>query len=681
MTAQNSSFSSAPSSSSGVSSRASLVQDGRRAGGDRTPLDRRLQDLFLRLNTGLSDAASGVASAPNSVELEIALRWLLAAGELGHLCLDLENPPAADELPAPPGLAPGEGRARLIEERAWLKGADCRESLSACPLVMRPGDDVLRPLVLDAAARRLYLHRLWRFESALIARLRDLVSAPPRRPPDLDAVRQALSELFRTSSYAREPDFQKLAAALALLRRFLVVSGGPGVGKTSTVVRILALLQRFRPGLRIALAAPTGKAAQRLSDSIRQALAALPHWVDPESGRTCSYAEGLPDQVQTLHRLLGQNRLTGAYRRNAGHPLPIDLLVIDEASMADLSLLAHTLEALPPEADLILLGDPGQLASVEAGAVLGDLCAAGEGLSEQVRVLTKELLGPESDAWLKGEGSGVPDSIVELKRNYRFGADSGIAAFARAVNAGDGEGALGVLKDDAFPDAKLLRPAELDALIVDSYSPYLQAQDPEEALARLDEFRLLAALRRGPGGVEALNLLAERRLRKAGLIPVAPAGGLYAGLPVLILRNDYSLDLFNGDVGVIRDEGAGLVAWFRSAEGLRRVPASLLPPHEPCFAMTVHKSQGSEFRTAALVLPEQDTPVLTRELIYTAATRARERVIVLTPEATLTRSCDRQVLRSSGLSAAFPPPGPRAAPARAPTSRGKRLDPNQPGLF
>jgi exodeoxyribonuclease V alpha subunit len=538
-------------------------------------------------------------------------------------------------------------------------------ALRDCPWVGQPGDNA--PLILDGD--RLYLGKYWHFEAAvaeaLLARLAPAV--------DLDAARLAdgLARLFPAPARdgtggTAEADWQRVAAAIAVTRRFAVISGGPGTGKTTTVVKVLALLLEQDPDLRIALAAPTGKAAARLSESV----GAGKGRIAAAGGTADGILARIPEQAQTIHRLLGFGPSGGAgglFRRDAENPLSVDCLVVDEASMIDLPLMARLLAALPAAARLVLLGDRDQLASVEAGSVLGDITGRGQPIRygpEQVRLLADAGAAP-ADALASAAAADLADpppvaaAIALLRVSWRFGTDSGIGALARAVNAGDGVGALALLDDAAHPDISRLAPAG-DALhpacidwAVQRFAPVLDAGDPEAALGLLERARVLAALHRGPFGVETLNARITERLHAQGKVATGVGAdiGLHHGMPVMITANDYEVGLYNGDVGLLWEDATGrLRAHFRAADGsLRVLSVRQLPPHVCAYALTVHKSQGSEFDEVLLVLPPDPHPLASRELLYTAVTRARSRVTVHVGGAALVHACGTRVQRASGL--------------------------------
>lgn len=472
-----------------------------------------------------------------------------------------------------------------------------RKKLRASGVVGAPG--AFTPLILDEKDR-LYLRRYWEYEQELV---QAIASRTAVFTPQTKAV----------------ADLQEVAARKAATSGFTVITGGPGTGKTWTVIRILKLLLEQPNGdkWRIALAAPTGKAAARLTESARA--------VQDKFAAT------------TIHRLLGYLPGSPYFRHNAKHPLMADVVIVDEASMVDLALMAKLVAAVPPEARLILLGDRDQLASVEAGNVLADICAAAENAAPN---------------------EPLRDSVVALLRNYRFAETGGIYRVATAINSGDADRAITVLqaRDDnevnwqPLPNEVRLASA-LREPVINGFRHYLEATDPRQALTALQRFRILCAVRHGPFGVENLNAVAEEILVEAGLL-MPRGGGCYSGQPIMVTQNDYNLALFNGDTGIVLPDAADgeLRAFFISAEGkLRRFLPSRLPIHETAFAITVHKSQGSEFAEVLLLLPEKDAPLMTRELLYTGLTRARQAVALWAPEAVLRAAIARRVKRTSGL--------------------------------
>jgi exodeoxyribonuclease V alpha subunit len=505
----------------------------------------------------------------------------------GHICLDLINGPVHFDEPLPAFTWP-----TLV---TWGK------AFAKCRAIGGPND--ARPLVLDKAGR-LYLRRYWDYEEALA---KGILKRCDRK----------------TSTDPGTGDLQVLAIETALARSFVVISGGPGTGKTTTVLKILQRLVNAPGGgrLRIALAAPTGKAAARLQETLGSAAG------------DGSLQDLLPKSASTLHRLLRARHNSVYFWHNAKNPLPVDLVVVDEASMVSLTMMAKLFEALPDRAGVILLGDRDQLASVEPGAVLGDIAIAAS------------------------EPGPLYGSLVVLDKNYRFGNESNIFALCNAVRGGEIDRVLEILSFDECPDVGADRTPppwqvteQLRQRVIAGYSPYLRMADPADAIKEFKKFRVLSALRTGPYGVETLNRIIEGALREESLVNGSPR--FFPGMPILITQNDYSLRLYNGDIGILLPESANgsLLAWFSGEGGdLRRIPPARLPEHEPAFAMTVHKSQGSEFDNVLLILPDKDSPILTRELIYTGLTRARTRVEVWFQESVLRAALARKIQRGSGL--------------------------------
>jgi exodeoxyribonuclease V alpha subunit len=518
---------------------------------------------------------------------------------------------------------------------------DWLEALSATPWVGRAG--LHAPLVLDG--HRLYLGKYWRYEQtvavALQARLEVAVV------PDAVRLANGLRRLFEATPQG-SLDWQRVAAAIAVSRRFAVISGGPGTGKTTTVVKVLALLLEQEPELHIALAAPTGKAAARLTQAIRGG-----------KDRVVA-ADGvlarIPEEASTLHRLLGAGFGHG-FRHDRDNPLVLDCLVVDEASMIDLPLMARLLEALPPHSRLILLGDRDQLASVEAGNVLGDITGHGREIRySHAQTGFLESLGMTVDEAAPADAAPprIADAVGLLRVSYRFAGDSGIGELARRVNAGEGETAFRLFEDGRYRDIawldageRSLNPACLD-WAVKRYARYLQANDVLAALRAFEQARVLAALQGGPFGVVEINRRIAERLVALGLIR---GGEEYHGKPVMVTANDYEVGLFNGDIGLLwRAEDDSLRAWFAFTENeLRSVSIRQLPEHSCAYALTVHKSQGSEFDEVLLVLPSSENPVLTRELVYTGITRARKRVTIQGERLSFVQGCRRRVQRASAL--------------------------------
>ncbi len=597
----------------------------------------------------------------------------------GHICLDLALalshpgilPPEQDTAETATGVTrPGE----LLQ---GLTRPNWEHRLLQSGLVNRESADT--PLVLHAG--RLYLRRYWQYEQQVARRIAARIGRRMSLPPNLAARLDVFFDNLRSPAERdrSEIHWQSVAAVMAAGTALSIISGGPGTGKTTTVVRLLGMLQQLAleqgPALRIRLATPTGKAAARLTESIGTALHALP----PDLRQT------IPTEAATLHRLLGSRPNTRHFIHNARNPLHLDVLIVDEASMIDLEMMTVLLEALPPEARLILLGDKDQLASVEAGAVLGDLCreAAIPGYHPDTVNWLTHLSGYDVSEY-RGRGSTLAQHICLLRKSHRFGNDSGIGALALAVNSGD-TAAVNTVWQSSYRDiVRLVLPNNQDVrfarLVLDGYGDdsddttsasgyreylqYLQA-GPGSALEadwmmavlhRFSRFQVLTALRQGDWGVTGLNARIAAILLEAGLIPAAQ--GWYAGRPVLVTRNDYSLGLMNGDIGIAlpledptTSSGTRLGVVFAMPDGsLKTVRPSRLHAVETVYAMTVHKAQGSEFDHTVLVLPEHIGPLITRELVYTGITRARRRFTLVAAHATsLTQAVQQRTRRASGL--------------------------------
>lgn len=685
---------------------------------------RPLDVGFARLIRTLSEEQG---EAPHPLVVLLAALVSHQVGR-GHVCIDLANllNDAGTTLSLPPDDgAPAAGREETGETQCPQPDEILtRSSLDDCLALLNDtlavsDGSLTSPLVLNET--RLYLRRFWRYEQQIADGIQTrLALASPLTDAGSDAaatLRQALNVLFGTHT---EVDYQQLACALAARNRFAVITGGPGTGKTTTVVNLLAALQAMtgesgqRGGrkYRIRLAAPTGKAAARLNESIGGAVSRLP--LERLPGNVT--LEDIPTRVTTLHRLLGSRPDTRRFRHNRDNPLLVDILVIDEASMVDVDLMASVFDALPATAQLILLGDKDQLASVDAGAVLGELCqrAADAHYTQETADWLAQMTGhslPES--LCDTEGQRLDQAVAMLRKSYRFGDESGIRTLAEAVNTDTLDaGILQACREGQFEDVIWLngqspKPRQEDTLALIcshavsgtpeafrhqgqrrsandkplpppvGYQHYLDLLNSHklgadslredwdrlasQVLAAFSDFQILCALRKGPWGVEGINDRVARQLLAEKRIPRAE--GWYAGRPVLVTGNDYNLGLMNGDIGItlsvpwdFNDQGdpkETLRVAFPAADGtdgIRWISPSRLQQLETVYAMTVHKSQGSEFNHTCLVLPDRLSPVMTRELVYTGITRARNWFSLITGDASVFRdSVHQQVLRASGL--------------------------------
>ncbi|NVD05986.1 exodeoxyribonuclease V subunit alpha [Vibrio sp. JPW-9-11-11] len=639
----------------------------------------------------------------------------------GHICLPLfdEHGNSVD-LAAKLGLF-SQAASELNQQ---LLGIDWPALLKSSAMVGSNGEPV--PLVFDG--KRLYLHRYWHYEVVVAERLNSFGLPMILTPPELHKLSQLLDHLFaRNYRYLFEDisksiesgtsspglrqrmvcdhldvvaeqslewptidqtlcaaksiadltpldewvpsaaciNWQKVAAAVALTRRFAVISGGPGTGKTTTVTKLLAALieqaQSHNTLPTIKLVAPTGKAAARLTESIGKAVAALP--VSPE------LKQAIPTDASTLHRLLGAIPNSAEFRHQRDNPLHLDILVVDEASMIDLPMMYKLIDALPKHARLILLGDKDQLASVEAGAVLGDICSFNAfGYSQTHASQLARLTGFDTLANNQQGQASIADSLCMLKKSYRFDARSGIGQLAQAVNSGSTLKVDAVWQRDFADIAKFPIDSQhynqMIQTMVGEYRGYLQrlSQAPdgesetlaERAKSALDLFaqcRLLCAVREGDFGVSGLNQRTERGLAARKLIQTQDELW-YHGRPVMVTRNDHGLGLYNGDIGLCVYDASldKLKVFFELPDGsVKAVLPSRVPEHETAYAMTIHKSQGSEFDHTLMILPPDFTPLLTRELIYTGITRAKNRLTLFVDERVLKRGIKVRTERASGL--------------------------------
>lgn len=568
----------------------------------------------------------------------LAAALAVRAVRMGSVCLDLpgarasvgdvEDPVDLDALPWP-------------ETAAWMAAVE------ASPVVAVGADGPAdRPVRLVDGL--LYLDRYWR-EERLVAVELESRAARPASALDRARLVQALDRYFGGEA----PDHQRLAVAAAATGWVTVVAGGPGTGKTTTVARLLAVLDAaLESPPRVALAAPTGKAAARLQEAVGDELAAL---------RARGHPVPASPGASTLHRLLGWRPDSHSrFRHHAGNHLPYDVVVVDETSMVSLTLMSRLLEAVRPDARLVLVGDPDQLASVEAGAVLGDLVHRMERPTADAREALLDDLVPGDMEPPDEARTELRNDVVRLRRVYRY--RGAIAALAEAVRRGDPDAVMAVLREDD-PAVQLVEPVAVEARtpvgleslrrdVVDAGRRMVTAAregDDREALAALERHRLLCAHRHGPYGVARWAADVERWLA-ATIDGYATDGEWYIGRPLIVTANDYELGLYNGDTGVVVDHpGTGPVAVFARGPEVVEVAPSRLGAVQTVHALTVHRAQGSQFARVTVLLPPPDSHLLTRELLYTAVTRARELVRVVGSEASVRAAVVRPVVRASGL--------------------------------
>ncbi|TQF71472.1 exodeoxyribonuclease V subunit alpha [Pseudoalteromonas luteoviolacea] len=544
-------------------------------------------------------------------------------------------------------------QSELIAEQIELTPfKDQRLALAALAQHNAVGDD--KPLVLFN--NHLYLARLAHYETYLAQRFSELANRAINI--NCDDLSSLLNQYF-PAQQTTEVDWQKVACAIAALSAFCVITGGPGTGKTTTVTKLLAILQSLyqKAPLTIKLVAPTGKAAARLSESIIGAKGRLS--LDPE------LANRIPEQAQTIHRLLGVIPNSNKYKHHAGNPLHLDLLIVDEASMVDLSLMAKLVAALPADARLYLLGDKDQLASVDTGCILNDLCAdlvlgTPPSYSEQRAGLLNGVCF-NGNTQLAGSKSSyqLQDVMAFLQKSHRFKSDSGIGQLAMAVNNND-QHHLDWVLNQGFYELSLFNLTndtytQLIERAAQYYSQYITAiksqQSAQVIHGLFSDYQLLAAVREGPYGVNELNKRVERKLAEKGLI--YPYSRYYAGMPIMVTQNDYQLKLFNGDIGIILpSEDGQLQATFIDEQGvLRAFNPARLPSHELVYVMTIHKSQGSEFKHTAMILPpiQRAKQGVNRQLVYTGITRAKKHLELVCQPQVLRLAMNKSVGRSSGL--------------------------------
>ena len=547
------------------------------------------------------------------------------------------------------GFDPAAPRQLVDAEIAWPDADAWMQALAASRFVATPASSSeeaeAAPLVLEHGL--LYLRRYREYERRLALQLRRIAA---RVVPEtaIERVAPLFATLFPA---AHEGDHQARAAALALRRALLLVTGGPGTGKTTTIAKLLAVRiaqanASQQPTLRIALAAPTGRAADRMADSLRRAVAQM-----AAHGIEAAWLDALPAQASTLHRLLGTIPDSPRFRHHADHPLPFDIVVVDEASMVDLPLMCKLAEAVADGAQLILLGDADQLPSVEAGDVLAAIlhaAGAGDALAPDDARALHALLG---DAPHDAEADGLHGHRVHLIRGYRQSEALDLAPLAEAVRGGDAEAALALLRNGELSNVHFHEgiddPLQARPGLLAHWRGLAAADDPALALQLANRLRLLTALREGPQGARGLNARIEAALsgRRIGAPPA-----WFPGRLLLVVENSYRHGLFNGDVGICLADAAGTpLAWFPGSDGVRAFHPAALPAHESAFAMTVHKAQGSEFDEVWLQLPRADSRVLSRELVYTGLTRARTVLHVAGSADVIAAALGRHAGRVSGL--------------------------------
>lgn len=667
------------------------------------PIHLAFVDMLQRLD---AQAAPAVQLAAAVVSEQLAR---------GHVCLDLQKIGDLAFMAENEGFTP-------IRYADWPPlDPWCRELEVSRLVESRPIDDrearANRPLVFEPVHQRIYLARYWFYQQRLASMIATRLQSAPLAF-DEKQLAADISALFPNKAQSSQRD-QCLAAANAVDQRFAVITGGPGTGKTTTVAKLLALrlLQRqtasqhnASTGMRVLLMAPTGKAAQRLNESLSRAAEKLP--VD----------QAVRDALKTItagtiHRVLGWTPLPpergGPFRHSSQRPLDADIVLVDEASMVDIGLMWHLFDAVRPETQLVLMGDRDQLASVEAGGVLSDLAGPDDDAAQSSRrdimaARTGLDLTPAKAPRRKSTTKPALDSqhqaaISVLKFSHRFSSESIFGQLAAAIRAGDADGAVDLLRS-ADPTRLLWLPqpntnAALQGVVeraAGQYREYLellrrQSGEHSAILSALSATRVLCAHREGPSGERALNQRLVHTLDAAGLLHARPQH--YPGQAVIVTENNYQQNLFNGDVGVVMpgSSGQGLELLFddpASPGNSRLIPAALAPATRDCWAMTIHKSQGSEFRNVFVVLPEFDSPILSRELLYTAVTRVKDEanapagragfLCLAAREEVLRGAIYREIRRTSGIRDAIQHMlAPTSAPPQRKKAKPKSAAPDQ----
>jgi len=587
----------------------------------------------------------------------------------GHSCLKLDEEAEAVYWDNPEQDKSGYQFPALDEWHKYLSAS-----------AVSPDDN--QPLVYEQS--RLYLRRYWQFEEELGTAIRTLIER--RSSLDIARGRSVVEQLFpqkENSEKYIELDWQKIAVANALGRQFTIIAGGPGTGKTFTVTRLLSALQTLsEKTLRITMVAPTGKAAQRLNESIQNAKSSL----QKNQLASDETLQSIPDTASTLHRLLGVKPGSHNFRYNENKHLPFDVIVVDEISMIDLPLMSRLIRAVDQSCRIIMLGDADQLPSVAAGSVLADLAPRqvpgySKATSRQLSELTgfdipilEQSMNPVNETCL------TLDHLTVLQKSHRFDGSGEIGQLAGQVIGGDAERSWDLLAQGK-EQIELVQSESIkqwiERLVEQYYVPLFANEDAanndiskrektqlsvNQAFKQLNKFRFLAATRLGEQGVSRINDYIEQYLRSRGLITAA--NEFYPGRPIMVTENHYHVGLFNGDTGLLWiNAQEKLQAAFPQkkqqskdntdlieSDSLRWLSLGRLPAVETVYAMTIHKTQGSEFAHIALVLPEQDSPILSRELLYTGITRASSQLSIWADKSIWKLGVRRQVQRYSGLS-------------------------------
>lgn len=556
----------------------------------------------------------------------------------GNICISVDDVPAN------------------LASTPYSNPVSVKELVSLQHLVSKQ-DALKTPFILHN--NRLYFQRYFKYETSIIKKLNDLMAAEKTvlasRMSQLESQKELIQSLktdYKLDGLTTKEkvDWQLVAVTQALLNNFSIITGGPGTGKTTTLAKLLIVLYALDPNATVALAAPTGKASMRMLESLK--------------GSTLNFTNETKEKIgqlvpSTIHSLLGYKRESVNFKHNAENPLPYNWVVVDEASMIDVPMFSKLLAALGDNTRIILLGDKDQLASVEAGSLLGDLCQTLPSLNQFSNTTAQWINQFITDDDRKINDEFIDDTkqllaghIIELKFSHRFNSQGAIGKVSRAVIEGDLEGLKSLI---GAPTASNVTfdfeyKEEILSKFVEGYEAYINELDIAEALKKLNQLRVLVAVRESNRGMKAINKFIELHLRKKGLLK--PDGDFYENRPIMVTRNMYDLELFNGDTGILRKDTSGnMKAYFEDAKGgVKSVLPAYLTYSETVFAMTIHKSQGSEFNNVLVVLPEgTSNALLTRELLYTGITRAKDHITIQGKQDTIDYSVSTCVKRISGI--------------------------------
>ncbi len=564
---------------------------------------------------------------------------------------------------------------RMQEGHICIHPSDIRKYKNEIPFEFTPESGLLYKLPQYVSTRpdriapfvlhndRLYLQRYFSYETKILQSIQELVleesTTLQERLEQLNELKPFIENLQANASNTglppnEKPDWQLIAAIQAVLHNFSIITGGPGTGKTTTVAKILAILYTLQPDLRVALAAPTGKAAVRMAESLKQTNLKLPDSIT-EKFQTLS--------PSTIHRLLKYIPGSVYFRYNASNPIPYDVIIVDEASMIDVPLFAKLLDAVPKNSRIIFLGDKNQLASVEAGSMLGDLCRTLPQTNILSLATARFINGFISDhdrqipeTFTGNQTAFLSEHIIELQRSHRFNSMGGIGLLSKAIIRNDQPALQSILTAEPEPEVRIdnqYTESIFDEFVM-GYEAYIREPDIQLALAKMNELRVLVAVREGERGLYTINRKIELALKKRGLLQTDEE--FYENRPIIVTKNNKDLQLFNGDVGIIRRDKDNIVrAWFEdSNKKIRSVMPAYIAHAETVFAMTIHKSQGSEYDNVLVLLPENaENKLLTRELLYTAVTRAKSSVIIQSTKEILLNTAQAEVQRASGIRERF----------------------------